>query len=142
MIYIDTNVFLSVLFSNKHSARAFEILSTSVEPVTSQTVINESLYLIARNEAEKLGIKGVYDFKRYVEKSGLSFAKQSFETFFSLLDDAGVEIIEEPQDPKKLMKLMLTYSLLPNDAQIALTCWENNIEDGAFENVSFLSVVR
>ena len=146
MIFIDTNVFLNYLYETPLSDKAEKIFGMR-ELCISGIVINETLFVIARTKAfNKLDIKNIRDFRKYISKNGYSFCERDFKEFYNLLDSLGIEIFQDQLDKDDFVLLMKKHKLLPNDALIAATCKHHGINkiatfDSDFERVDFLEII-
>jgi len=47
-VFIDTNVFYNVLFETEYADLSQHLLETIPDPVTSYTVVNELIFIVAR----------------------------------------------------------------------------------------------
>ena len=56
------------------------------------------------------------------------------------LEDFKVTMLKDYQDSEELVKMIKLYRLVPNDAQIVLTCKHNDIETIASFNEDFKRV--
>jgi len=108
--------------------------------------INETLFVIARTKVfNKLNIKNIRDFRKYISKNGYSFCERDFKEFYNLLDSTRIEIFQDKLDKEDFILSMKKYKLLPNDALIAATCKHRRINkiatfDSDFERVDFLEI--
>ena len=112
----------------------------------SMIVYNELLYTVAAKIVkEEYGVKGKYSFKKFIAKHG--YPQEALEKVNSFIRDFKITILRDYQDPQELVSTILQYKLLPNDAQIAITCKYNNIKkiatfDEDFKQIPWLEVIR
>ena len=92
----------------------------------------------------KYGVRGKYSFRKHVAKHG--FPEEAVVKVNSFLKDFKVTVLRDYQDLGELVKVIKFYRLVPNDAQIALTCKHSNIEtmatfDEDFKRIPWLNVI-
>ncbi len=106
---------------------------------------NELLYIVGAKIARiKYGVKGKYSFRKHRAVHG--FPEEAVEKVNGFLKDFKVTVLKNYQDPEELVKTIKLYRLVPNDAQIALTCKHYNIEtiatfDEDFKRIPWLKVI-
>ena len=146
-VYIDTSLILAILLETEKSDLAQQTLETYGEfnLVISGVAVNETLY-VATHEYYRLKgrIKGRYSLRKLIAKQG--YPEEVLEAVDSLLKDLNVEIISDYFEYAEYLRILREYKLLPNDAQIALTCRHHNIKtiltfDQDFKRVPWLRVI-
>ncbi len=146
-VFIDTNIFYNILFETEYADESQHILETVLSPVTSYTVVNELLFIVARKSVEKeLGVKSYYEFRNVIAERGYGDVERYFEKALDLLRDAGARIVDDYHDLHEWLEIMKNHRLLPNDAQIVLTCKHYGIDtiatfDDDFRRVPWLKVI-
>ena len=146
--FVDSNVFIQLLYEGSHASKAEELLDEYPLLVTSIGVVDEVLHFIIRREAmNKYGIRKAYDLRRLVRSRGIAFAKESLDKFISLLEELYVKVIADTEaQPSQIVCTMDNYRLAPRDAIIALTCKHYGINtiltfDEDFKRIPWLKVM-
>ena len=146
--FVDSNVFIQLLYEDARVSDAEELLDKYPLLTTSIGVIDEVLHFIIRREAmKKYGIRRAYDLRRLVRSKGISFAKESLGKFVSLLGELYVKVVADIEaQPSQIVNTMDNYRLAPRDAIIALTCKHYDINtiltfDEDFKRIPWLKVV-
>ena len=123
-VFVDSNVFIQLLYEGAHASEAEELLDKYPLLATSIGVVDEVLHFIIRREAmEKYGIRRAYDLRRLVRSKGIAFAKGSLDKFVSLLKELHVKVVADAEaQPSQIVSTMDNYKLAPRDTIIALTC--------------------
>ncbi len=145
--YIDTSIILAILLETEKSSLAQDILEAYSEYklVISGIAINEALYVATYEYYRLKGeIKGKHGLRKLIARKG--YPKEVLDTINSFLKDLDVEIIGDHYEHTEYLKLLREYKLLPNDAQIALTCKHYAIGtiltfDEDFKRVPWLKVI-
>lgn len=147
MIFVDTNIFYNILYETELTPKARRVVDLLVEPVTSVTVYNELLHVILRAYARRrYGIVSYYEFRRFFAGKGMDAFKEPMESIHRLLEELGVEILEDYQSIEELRNVITGYRLLPTDAQIAVTCKHYGIKtiatlDEDFKRIPWLKII-
>ncbi len=147
-MFIDTNVFYNFMFETELTSKAVKILEIDDRLVTSFTVVNENLYILARKLAEReFGVKSSKKFREFISENGYEPFRKEMEMLFTMLEDLSVEILTDHQDVSEIWEIMCEYKLLPNDALIVATCRHYGIKkiatfDEDFKRVDFLEVIK
>ena len=148
MMFIDTNVFYNFMFETELTSKAVKILEIDDRLVTSFTVVNENLYILARKLAEReFCVKSSKKFREFISENGYEPFRKEMEMLFTMLEDLSVEILTDHQDVSEIWEIMCEYKLLPNDALIVATCRHYGIKkiatfDEDFKRVDFLEVIK
>ncbi len=146
-VFIDTNVFYNILFETEYVEISQHLLETIPDPVTSYTVVNELIFIVARKAMErKYGVCSYYEFRRVVAEHGYTDVEEYIGKVLDLLKDSNVRIVEDYHNLSEWLEIMKSYRLLPNDAQIALTCRRYGIDtiatfDEDFRRIPWLKVI-
>jgi len=147
MICLDTNVIYHFLFETELTNTSEKIIREAIIEgmAIPMIVYNELLYTVGAKIARmKYGVKGKYSFRNHIVKYG--FPEEAIKRVNDFIKDFKVTILRDYQDPDELIKAIKNYKLMPNDAQIALTCKHNKIEtlasfDEDFKRVPWLKVI-
>ncbi len=147
MICLDTNVIYYFLFETELTDISERIIREAIVDGVAipMIVYNELLYIVAAKIARiKYGVKGKYSFRKHIAVHG--FPEEAVEKVNGFLKDFEVTVLKDYQDPEELVKTIRLYKLVPNDAQIVLTCKHNNIEtiatfDEDFKRIPWLKVI-
>ena len=145
--YIDTSIILTLLLETEKSSLAQEILEAHSEYdfIISGIAINEALYVASYEYYRQKGeIKGRHSLRKLIAKKG--YPEEVLDTIDSFLKDLDVEIINDYYEHTEYLRLLREYKLLPNDAQIALTCKHYAIGiiltfDEDFKRVPWLRII-
>jgi len=146
-VYIDTSLILTILLETEKSNIAQRVLETydKYEFVISGIAVNEALYVATYEYYRQKGmIKGRHSLRKLIVKQG--YPKEVTDTLDLFLKDLDVEIINDYFEYAEYLRILQGYKLLPNDAQIALTCRHHVIEtiltfDEDFKRVPWLNSV-
>ena len=145
--YIDTSLILAILLETEKSNLAQQVLEaySEYELVISGIAVNEALYVATYEYYRQKGmIKGRHSLRKLIAKQG--YPEEVTDTLDLFLKDLDVEIINDYFEYAEYLRILREYKLLPNDAQIALTCRHNSIGtiltfDEDFKRVPWLNVV-
>ena len=145
--YIDTSLILAILLETEKSNLAQKILEaySEYEFVISGIAVNEAIYVATYEYYKQKGeIKGRHSLRKLIAKKG--YPREVLDTIDSFLKDLDTEIIDDYFDYTEYLRILREYKLLPNDAQIALTCRHNAIGiiltfDEDFKRVPWLRVI-
>ncbi|MCE4623817.1 MAG: PIN domain-containing protein [Caldisphaeraceae archaeon] len=143
--YIDTSFILAILLETEKSSIAQQVLETygEFDLIISGIAVNEALYVATYEYYRLKGrIKGRHGLRKLIAKQG--YPKEVIDTIDSSLKDLNVEIISDYFEYNEYLRMLQEYKLLPNDAQIALTCRHHNIKtiltfDEDFKRVPWLN---
>ncbi len=145
--YIDTSLILAILLETEKSNLAQQVLEaySKYEFIISGIAVNEALYVATYEYYKQKGeSKGKHSLRKLIAKKG--YPKEVLGTINSFLKDLDVEIINDYYEHAEYLRILQEYKLLPNDAQIALTCKHNAIGtiltfDEDFKRVPWLKVI-
>jgi len=144
--YIDTSIILSILLETEKSDLAEQTIEkySDWKFVISGIAVNEAIYVATYEYYRQQGkIKGKYSLRKLIKKQG--YPDKVITLIDSILKDLDIEIISDYFNHQEYIKALLNYKLLPNDAQIALTCKHYEIDtiltfDEDFRRVPWLKV--
>ncbi len=147
LVYIDTSFILSILLETEKSDLAEQILEAyrGSHFMVSGIAINEALYVATYECYKQKGIvKGRYGLRKLISKQG--YPREVIDAIDSFLKDLNIKIINDYFDYDEYLQIIQSFKLLPNDAQIALTCKHYGINtiltfDEDFKRVPWLKVV-
>lgn len=136
MIFVDTNVFYSVLVKTEFSLAAQNIIMMPSKLVTSPTVMNELVFVSLRKLCkERYGTKNYSEFRRFIARKGYEPFENDIDLIFRLISERDIAVLPVNNDLDDWRKAMAEYRLLPNDAMIVSTCLMHEITDIAtFDN--------
>jgi len=123
LTYIDTSSIPSILLKTEKSNLAQQILETyhDLYFIISGIGISEALYVAAYEYYRQRGmIRGRYDLRKLIIKQ--RYPREVIDAIGSLLRDLNVEIVNDYFNHNEYLQIMQDFKLLPNYAQIALTC--------------------
>ncbi|PUA33920.1 MAG: hypothetical protein B7O98_00425 [Zestosphaera tikiterensis] len=146
LAYIDTSFILSILLKTEKSDLAEQILEAYSDShfTISGIAINEALYVATYEYYRQKGIvKGGYGLSRLISKQG--YPREVIDAIDSFLKDLNTKIINDYFDYDEYLQIIQNFKLLPNDAQIALTCKHYGINtiltfDEDFKRIPWLRV--
>ncbi len=96
MVFVDTNIFYNILFETEYVDISQQLLETIPSPITSYTVVNELIFIVARKAIErKLGIRSYYESKKVIVEKGYELVGDYIDKAISILKDANVRIIDD-----------------------------------------------
>lgn len=136
MIFVDTNVFYSVLVKTEFSLTARNIIMMPSKLATSPTVMSELVFISLRKLCkERYGTKNYSEFRRFIARKGYEPFEEDIELIFGLIRERDIAMLPVNNDLDDWRKAMTRYRLLPNDAMIVSTCLMHEITDIAtFDN--------
>ncbi|BAN89682.1 PIN domain-containing protein [Aeropyrum camini] len=145
--YIDTSIILSILLETEKSDLAEQTIErySDWKFVISGVAVNEAIYVATYEYYKQKGeIKGKYSLRKLIKQQG--YPNKVITLIDSILKDLDVEIIGDYFNNQDYIKTLLDYKLLPNDAQITLTCKHYGIDtiltfDEDFRRVPWLKVI-
>ncbi|NJE48047.1 PIN domain-containing protein [Thermococcus sp. 9N3] len=127
MIFIDTNVFYHYVTNGEFADLAEEILTSKEPKITSDTVVDEFLFIIIKREVKRnFGINSTLSLKEKLAKddSLLEFVYETGKQALAVFEKFDVMIVPDSRDWAKILVLMKFYRLLPHDARIVATALE------------------
>ncbi|HDN83554.1 MAG TPA: PIN domain-containing protein [Candidatus Altiarchaeales archaeon] len=146
---IDTNVFVNFFLKTDLTERAKDMIKlvlTDYSPVVFTNILEETTFILIREELAHKGILKFYDQRDFIEKNGY-VSLFVYKKFFEFLKKFSILILENKCNVDDFQSIMEKYNLLPNDALIAATCKHYGIKkiatfDGDFKRVEFLEVLE
>jgi len=146
---IDTNVFVNFFLKTDLTERAKDMIKlvlTDYSPVIFTNILEETTFILIREELAHKGILKFYDQRDFIEKNGY-VSLFVYKKFFEFLKKFSILILENKCNVDDFQSIMEKYNLLPNDALIAATCKHYGIKkiatfDGDFKRVEFLEVLE
>jgi len=146
-VYIDTSFILSILLETEKSGLAEQILEANRDSrfITSGIAVNEALYVAMYEYYKQRGmIKGKYGLRKLIVKQG--YPMEVIDVLNSFLKDLNIEIVGDYFEHDEYFQIIKEFKLLPNDAQIALTCQHHGIDtiltfDEDFKRLPWLKVI-
>ena len=142
-MYIDTNIIFNYIFQTDLTYYAVEALSYHDTKVTSDTVINEAIFVTLRKLAkDEAGINSTLSLKKALKSGKVSPALilRAYSYVKATLNAHNVIIIPENVDWETVVILAQKYALLPSDARILATILTNKVEKLATLDLDFSSV--
>ncbi len=147
LVYLDTSVILSILLETEKYQVAEDVLASFQDRifVTSGIALNEAFYVATFEYYRQRGLaKGKYSLREAIVRQG--YPREVIELVLGFMNDLHIKVLDDYYDFKEYIQVMITYRLLPNDAQIALTCRHYGIDtiltfDEDFKRVPWLKVV-
>mgnify|MGYP000465731822 CR=1 FL=1 len=148
-VVIDTNVFVNFFLKTDLTERAkdtIKLVLTDYAPVVFTNILEETSFILIREELAHRGILKFYDQRDFIEKNGYG-SLFVYKKFFEFLKKFSILILENKCSVDDFQSIMEKYNLLPNDALIAATCKHYGIKkiatfDRDFKRVDFLDVVE
>ncbi|NJE10633.1 PIN domain-containing protein [Thermococcus sp. MAR1] len=143
MIYLDTNIIFNYIFQTELTSYSVEVLSLPDPKVTSDTVINEAIFVTLRKLAkDKAGISSTLALKKSLKSGKLPpvVLTKAYSYVKATLKAYDVITIPENVDWETVIILAQKYSLLPSDARILATVLKSGISKLATLDMDFSSV--
>jgi len=95
--------------------------------LTSETVLDESIYVIIRKLFALRGVRNRFDVKRRISTpEGEEIINEAIELVMELIEENDVAIVRDA-DIYLTMATMKEYLLLPHDARIIATMLQNGV---------------
>ena len=146
-VYVDTSIILSILLETEKYQVAEDVIASfqGKTLVTSGIAINEAFYIATFEYYKQKGlVKGKYSLRKVIRSKG--YPHEVIELISRFISDLNIKVLEDYYEIQEHIHIMKTYRLLPNDAQIALTCKHYNIDtiltfDEDFKRAPWLKVV-
>lgn len=115
-------------------------------PVIFTNILEETTFILIREELTYNGISKFYSQRDFIEKRGYE-SLLVYKKFFEFLKKFSILILENKCSVDDFQSIMEKYKLLPNDALIAATCRHYGIKkiatfDEDFKRVDFLEVMK
>ncbi len=146
-VYVDTSILLSILLETEKSDLAEKLLDEfkNIQFIISGIAINETLYIATYEYYKQRSlVKGKYSLRKVISKK--NYPAEVLNTISSLLRDLDIVVISDYFDYDEYLYIMREFKLLPNDAQIVLTCKHYGIDtiltfDEDFKRIPWLRVI-
>jgi len=143
---LDTSIILSILLETEKCQIAEDVIVSFQDKtfVTSGIALNEAFYVATFEYYMQRGlVKGRHSLREMIRRQG--YPREVVDLIVGLINNLHIKILEDYYDLKEYIQVMTTYRLLPNDAQIALTCRHYGIDiiltfDEDFKRVPWLKV--
>ncbi|MCD6560011.1 PIN domain nuclease [Thermococci archaeon] len=146
VIYLDANVIVSYLLYTEKTEEARKVLEREEAFATTINTLEEAVFVGMRLIFEEY--YGDYKLKKFKKtlKQNFEIYQQYLSNLNRLVSELPIVLLPVPSDLTSLVQVMEGYSLLPNDALIALTCKVQKIDkiatfDSDFRGVDFLKVI-
>ncbi|CAD5244744.1 PIN domain-containing protein [Thermococcus camini] len=126
-MFVDTNVFYHYVTNGEFADLAEEILTSKEPKITSDTVVDEFLFIVIRREVRRnFGINSTLNLKEKLAKDGslLEFVYKTGKRALAVFESFDVMIVPDSRDWAKILVLMKYYRMLPHDARIIATALE------------------
>lgn len=143
MMYLDTNIIFNYIFQTELTPYAVEVLSMPDPKVTSDTVINEAIFVTLRKLAkDEVGISSTLALKKALKSGKLPpmILRKAYSYVKATLKAHDVITIPENVDWETVVALAQKYCLLPSDARVLATVLNNGIGKLATLDRDFSSV--
>ena len=148
-VLIDTNILANFFLKTDLTNTARDIVKKvliSYRPVVFINIVEETIYILVREELRSRGIEKFYDQKEFIAKNGYRdlFLYRKFIEFLNTFD---IAVKQNTFRINEFINIMEKYNLLPNDALIVATCKFHGINkittlDEDFKKVDFLRVFQ
>ncbi len=145
--FLDSNIILNLLFETELTEEAEKVFSMAQNPVVSETVIDECVYVTLRRKAAFRGIKSLHELKSFLKRDeGKALLREASELVLSFIGTRGIEIIEDP-DIFLTLSIAEKYGLLLHDAKILGAMVSAGIRriatlDKDFEDIPIVEVIK
>ena len=147
-VAVDTNVLVNFFLKTDLTEKAkntIKITLTEYSPVVFTNILEETAFILIREELAHKGIVKFYDQRDFIEKNGYG-SLFVYRKFFEFLKKFNILILENKFGIDDFQGIMEKYNLLPNDALIAATCRYYGIKkiasfDEDFKRVDFIEVL-
>ena len=148
-VVIDTNVLVNFFLKTDLTERAKNTIKLTLmeySPVVFTNILEETTFILIREELAHKGIVKFYDQRDFIEKNGYG-SLFVYRKFFEFLKKFNILTLENKCSIDDFQSIMEKYNLLPNDTLIAATCKYYGIKkiatfDEDFKRVDFLDVVE
>ncbi len=148
-VVVDTNVLVNFFLKTDLTERAKNLVKLTLMdylPVIFTNILEETTFILIREELAHKGIVKFYDQRDFIEKNGYRNLSV-YKKFFEFLKKFNILILENKLSVDDFTNIMEKYCLLPNDALIATTCKYYGIKkiatfDEDFSRVDFLEIVE
>lgn len=127
MIYIDTSIFYHYTTNGEFADLAERILTSREPKITSDTVVDEFLFIAIKREAKRnFDINSTLSLKKRIARDDelLEFVYETGKKALAVFDRFDVMVVPDSRDWAKILVLMKYYRMLPHDARIIATALE------------------
>jgi len=136
---LDSSVIVNLIVETELTPFAEKVLEY-FPLLTSETVIDESIYVIIRKLFAQRGIRNRFDVKkRLFTKGGGAIIDEAIELVMETIDENSIAIVRDA-DIYLTVATMKRYSLLPHDAKILATMLQNGVKTLATFDEDFLRI--
>ncbi|WP_461863626.1 PIN domain-containing protein [Thermococcus sp.] len=127
-IFLDSSVILNAIVETELTEFADKVFE-QFPLITSETVIDESVYVIIRKLFTEMGVKNRFDIKIKLQTpEGKEIIEEAIEIVMEFIERRRVAIVRDA-DIYLTLATMKKYSLLPHDAKIIATMFQNGIKE-------------
>ena len=148
-IVVDTNVLVNFFLKTGLIGKAKDTIKyvlTKSTPIVFTNILEETTFILIREELTHKGIERFYDQRNFIEKNGYE-SLFVYRKFIEFLTEFDILILENRCDIEDFRNIMEKFRLLPNNALIAATCKHYGIKkiatfDEDFKRVDFLEIVE
>jgi len=139
-IFVDSSVLLNVLYETELTRFAENVLNGREILVTSETVLDECVYVHLRKMAAEEGVRNIYDLRKTVKtETGKNLLCRAVDEALELVGSYEILVLRDPEI-YAVLSTAKEYGLLPHDAKIAATILSNGIRkiatfDRDFSNI-------
>ncbi|WP_456421482.1 PIN domain-containing protein [Thermococcus sp.] len=109
MIYIDTSVFYHYTTNGEFADFAEEILTSTEPKITSDTVVDEFLFIVIKREAKRnFDINSTLSLKKRIARDDelLEFVYETGKKALAVFDRFDVMVVPDSRDWAKILVLM------------------------------------
>ena len=126
-IFVDSSVLLNVLYRTELTEFARGVLEENDTLVTSETVLDECVYVHLRKMAAEKGIKNLYDLRKELKTVvGKDLLNRAIDDTLELVGKFNLLVLRDPEIFTTLGTAK-EYGLLPHDAKIVAAAITNGI---------------
>ncbi len=131
--FLDSSVIVNLIVDTELTEFAEKVIE-DFPLLTSETVIDESIYVIIRKLFALRGVRNRFDVKRRIlTPEGKEIINEAIELVVELIEENDVAIVRDA-DIYLTMATMKEYLLLPHDAKIIATMLQNGVRKlGTFD---------
>jgi predicted nucleic acid-binding protein len=124
---VDSSVLLNTLYETELTTFAQDVMESGEVLITSETVIDECVYVHLRKIAAENGIKNRYDLKEALQtKDGKQWLNQAVNDVLELIGKLDALILRDPEI-FLVLSTAKKFGLLPHDAKILSVMLANGI---------------
>ncbi len=148
MILLDTNAIIYYLHRiEPYASRVKHVLIEREDLAVTLRVIDEVIFTLIRLDAlRRFGIKRLDQLREHIRRRGIKEFASAINDIEELIEELGVTVLDDKGSLKELLEVIRSYSLLPGDALIAVTCRHYGIDailtfDEDFRRIPWLKVI-